>query len=130
MRRHPLSGVDDDDAARPFLLPEAHHERLRHVRPVDLRRALLAVLLADGGPVTLDEVIRRLENVHRIHLDRSVGVSTRRRVSDMLRYQVRAGRAIRVARGVYAAVPQGMSRSTVWRCLNWERVRDRTWDAM
>jgi hypothetical protein len=120
----------DDDAARPITPPGAHADRLRHVRPVDLRRALLAVLLTDGGPVSLDDVIRRLEHVHRIHLDRAVGVSTRRRVSDMLRYQVRAGRAVRVARGVYAAVPQGMSRSTVWRCLNWERVRDRTWDAM
>jgi hypothetical protein len=104
--------------------------RLRYVRPVDLRRAMLGVLLADGGPVTLDEVIHRLEVVHRIRLDRPIGVSTRRRVSDMLRYQVRAGRAVRVARGVYAAAPQGMSRSTVWRCLNWERLRDRSWEAV
>ena len=40
-------------------------------------------------------------------------------IADLLGYQVRSGRVMRVRRGVYAAVPSAFSATTKWRCLHW-----------
>ena len=50
-----------------------------------------------------------------------------KRVADVLRFQVAAGRVRRVSRGVYQLEPSTMSPSTKWRSLNWQRVRKHWW---
>ncbi|HEX6425948.1 MAG TPA: hypothetical protein VFZ79_20820 [Acidimicrobiales bacterium] len=89
------------------------------LRPVDLRRAVLALLLASPGPVPVRRVVDSL--VHEL----GDGAVTAKQVADMLRYQVRHGRVRRVDRGVYEAVPGALSRSTAWRCVNWRREHER-----
>lgn len=81
--------------------------------PVDLRRAVLGLLLTSRVPLGIDEVISSL----REPLGAAV---SRKRVADMLRHQVRIGRARRVSRGVYEAIPEAFPKATAWRCLNWQ----------
>ena len=70
--------------------------------PIDIRRAVLAVLIrAGGGPLTISEVVRRTREDEGVDLSQLPGVDPRQRVSDMLRHQVRAGRAEVVGRGTY-----------------------------
>ena len=49
---------------------------------------------------------------------------TKRRVAEILRYQTRTGAVVRISRGRYAYNPGSLSKSTIWRCLNWERRYD------
>jgi hypothetical protein len=93
------------------------------LRPLDVRRAVLGVLLRAGGPVSVVEIVAEL------HRQTPVGISGKR-VADVLRFQVSAGRVRRVTRGVYQIDPSTMSPSTRWRSLNWQRVRNQWWAAL
>jgi hypothetical protein len=89
------------------------------LRPLDVRRAVLGVLLRAGRPLCVIEVVAGLQR-------EILGISGKR-VADVLRFQVAAGRVRRVARGVYELDPTTMSPSTRWRSLNWQRVREQWW---
>jgi len=83
-----------------------------------LRRALFAVLLAAGRPVTVTEVVDTLH---------AAGVTTwswtskppHMVIADMLAYQVRAGRVRRTERATYQVISSSISRSTQRRCRHW-----------
>ena len=83
-----------------------------------LRRAVLGVLLAAGGPLTAAEVA---EVLHRS------GATTRptltkgpsRVIADLLAYQARLGRVAKVGPASFAIVASSLSRSTRQRCLRW-----------
>jgi len=83
-----------------------------------LRRALLGILLEARRPLTIAEVVDTLHaagvTAHRFRKQRIHAV-----VADMLRYQIRTGRVVRVRRATYAVVPSSMSRSTQRRCRHW-----------
>lgn len=92
--------------------------------PIDIRRAVLAVFFrAGGGPFTIDEVVRDTLVGSGLDLASLSGVPANRRVSDILRHQVRAGRAEVVARGRYRLLVTRFSRSSEWRCLHWQQAR-------
>jgi hypothetical protein len=85
-----------------------------------LRRALIGILLEAQRPMKVGEVVAALE---------LAGVTTPPRakpinmvIADMLAYQSRIGRVVRVRRATYAVVPSSMSRSMRHRCRHW---RDR-----
>jgi len=93
--------------------------------PIDIRRAILAVFMrAGGGPLTIDDVVQRVREEERLDLDALRGVPGRRRVSDVMRYQTRAGRATAVERGRYCVDLREFSESSRWRCLHWRRVAE------
>jgi hypothetical protein len=96
------------------------------VRDLDIRRAILAVLLAAERELSSDDVVARLRVVHGIELAGRQRVTPRRRVSDTLRSLERRG----WCRRVYVAVPSAISASRRWRSINWRRpsVRDRRAD--
>ena len=97
--------------------------------PLQLRRAVLAVLLDAAGPLRLTDIVTALDREHGIDLGvqwqhaRQVR-SIEQRLSDLVRWQVRAGRVRRVARATFVASPTAMSSSTQWRCRNWRRIAD------
>ena len=94
--------------------------------PIDIRRAVLATFFrAGGGPLTIGEVVRRTLEDEGVDLSKLPGVNPRRRVSDMMRYQVREGHAEAVGRGSYRLLPHRFSDSTVRRCLRWRAVAAR-----
>lgn len=85
-----------------------------------LRRALIAILLSARRPLTVGEVVDALYGA-------GVTIPTHVKpinmvIADMLAYQVRIGRVVRVRRATYAVVPSSMSRSMRHRCRHW---RDR-----
>ena len=90
----------------------------RH-QPLDLRRAVLATLLGAQGPVRISQVVAVLE----AHF--GPGAGDPKRVSDLLRHQMRLGRVRRVERGVYTIVPGAIPKTTAWRCINWRREMER-----
>lgn len=93
------------------------------LRPLDVRRAVLGVLLRAGRPVSVVEIVAELQ--------REIPVGTSgKRVADVLRFQVAAGRVRRAARGIYELDPTTMSPSTRWRILNWQRVQHQWWAAL
>ena len=91
------------------------------VRDLDIRRAILAVLLRAERELSADDVVDRLRRDHGVELSGRQKVSPRRRVSDTLRALERRGWCRRVRRGRYVAVPSAMSASRRWRSLNWRR---------
>ncbi len=96
--------------------------------PIDVRRAVLAVFFRcgpSGGPLSLDTIVHRTRTESGLDLAELPGVPPRRRVSDILRHQVRYGRAASPARGWYQLDTTAFSESTRWRCLNWQHVADR-----
>lgn len=87
---------------------------------ITLRRALLGILLDARRPLTVAEVVTALQ---------TAGVTTAPRakpinmvIADMLAYQTRIGRVVRVRRATYAVVAPSMSKSMRHRCRHW---RDR-----
>lgn len=93
------------------------------VIPVDVRRAVLGVFFrAGGGPLALDEIVSRCREESGLDLSRLGGVRPGQRVSDILRHQVRFGRAEVVARGTYRLLIGKFSDSTRWRCLHWRQA--------
>lgn len=94
--------------------------------PIDVRRAVLSVFFRAGGrPLTIDEVVRRTRDEAHLDLAALPGVNPRQRVSDILRHQVRAGRAEVVSRGTYRLHADEFSESTRWRCLHWQKAAAR-----
>ena len=104
------------------------------IRSLDLRRAVLSILLHRGRPVSLQDIMLELEDVQ-LETEHSetaaqpetiagrLSVSARQRVSDLLRWQISNGHVRRISLGVYMVVPDSMSRTTIWRCHNWRRLR-------
>ncbi len=99
--------------------PPDPHRPAAALRLVDLRRAVIGHLLVVGSPVTVGQVVDALADVFGRD---AVGP---KRVSDLLRYQVRLGRVRRLDRGVYESVPGALSKATAWRCVNWQREQER-----
>ncbi len=97
------------------------------IRDLDIRRAMLAVLLAADRELGSADVVQQLRAVHGIELEGRQKATPRQRVSDTLRSLERRGWCRRVRRGRYVAVPSAMSPSRRWRSINWRRptVRDR-----
>ena len=95
--------------------------------PIDVRRAVLAVLIRTpgGGPLTIAEIIRRTKTESGLDLHDLPGATPERLVSDILRHQVRYGRAMAPVRGRYQLDLAAFSASTRWRCLHWRYIADR-----
>ena len=101
--------------------------------PIDVRRAVLAVLIrAGGGPLTIAEIVQRTKRDSGLDLASLPGVSPEQRVSDIMRHQARMGCAVAIGRAVYQLDLQAFSMRTRWRCLHWAQVatqRARAWEA-
>jgi len=114
-----------DPVAPPQEQPSVFLPPVGPIRPIDIRRAVLSVFfLHDGGPLTVAEVVAATKRLAGLDLAVLPGVPPHRRVSDILRHQVRSGRAEVVARGTYVLQVAAFSTSTRWRCLHWQRVTD------
>ncbi|HEX4081764.1 MAG TPA: hypothetical protein VHX40_02285 [Acidimicrobiales bacterium] len=88
--------------------PVANHP----LRGRGLRRAVMAVLLRAGRPLTIGEILVAVE-----HGGRTVdGGYPRKRLADALGYEARRGWVVRVERGTYAV--GRVSRTSKWRLLN------------
>jgi len=91
---------------------------LRPIGGVRLRRAVLGILLAAAGPLTITEVIAELQ---------AAGFTTwslgprppHAIIADMLAYQVRSGRVRRTGRATYAPNRDKIPSTTQWRCRRW-----------
>lgn len=93
---------------------------------IRLRRAIVGVLLVTRFPMTIEQVDRAMGS-HALSpavsaSARSAGAATVRRaqhkaIAEVLRYQASLGRVRRVQRGLYEAMPDGMSRSMRDRCV-------------
>jgi hypothetical protein len=80
---------------------------------------MLGQLLAAGGPLNVGQLVALLAaELGDVAVDP-------KRVSDMLRYQVRIGRVRRVGRGLYEVIPGALSKATAWRCVNWRLEQER-----
>lgn len=96
-----------------------------YLRPLDIRRAILgAFIRAGGGPLTIDEVLRRLGN-EGIDLSGTQRTSAGQRVSDVMRHQVRVGHASSPVRGQFVLDLDEFSESTRYRCLHWRPIAER-----
>ncbi|MDO8364942.1 MAG: hypothetical protein Q7V88_18775 [Actinomycetota bacterium] len=94
--------------------------------PIDVRRAVLSVLFrAAGGPLSITEIVNRTRLQAGLDLAGLAGVGPRQRVSDILRHQVRRGRAEAVGRGRYLLFVAEFSESSRWRCLHWQQAAAR-----
>lgn len=103
----------------------ARMENPKHLRPMDIRRAILGMYMrAHGGPLTIDQVVQRLRETG-LDLETTQRTSARQRVSDVMRHQVRAGRATVLGRGEFTLDVTSFRRSTQYRCLNWREVAER-----
>ena len=92
------------------------------LRPLDVRRAILGTYLrAGGGPLSIHEVVRQLR-AEGLDLTTTQRTSAPQRVSDVMRHQVRVGRAQVVARGVFELDVRAFSESSRYRCLHWRDV--------
>lgn len=109
-----IAGVIDD-ANQPPRIPTS-------VFNIELRRAVLGIMLLTRSPMTLAELEAALL---------AIGVITRpglvrtanRVLSDVLSYQVRLGRVRRIKRGVYQVIPESMNATMRWRCQRVVRLR-------
>jgi hypothetical protein len=70
--------------------------------------------------MTVDEIVRFLEDVERIAIADHRATSPSQRISNLLGWQVRRGRVRRLSRGVYAAIPGSIPRTTLWRIEHWD----------
>ena len=67
---------------------------MNRLKPIDVRRAVLSVFMRrSGGPLTIDEIVRLTHELAGLDLAALGGVAPHRRVSDIMRHQVRKGRA-------------------------------------
>ena len=98
--------------------------------PIDIRRAVLAVLIrAGGGPLTIADIVRRTKSDSGLDLASLPGVAPHRRVSDILRHQARMGRAAAVNRATYVLDLATYSDRTRWRCLHWQQAAEQRMSA-
>ena len=89
------------------------------IRGLLLRRAVLGVLLRERGSMTVAEVVSEL-HARGVTTSAATHKPPNAVVADLLGYQVRIGRVVRIRRGVYSAMPAALSRTTKWRCLHWQ----------
>ena len=100
-------------------------EVMDRLKPIDVRRAVLSVFMRrGGGPLAIDEIVRLTHELAGLDLAELGGVAPRRRVSDIMRHQVREGRAEVYRRGSYRLFLEEFSISTRWRCLHWRKVKE------
>ena len=92
-----------------------------HPRPIDVRRAVLGMLMRADEGLSLGEMRAALLSRDGIEVDG-------KRLADLVRWQMRRGRVSRVRRGRYAFIVGSMSRSSAWRCLHWKLVARRRWE--
>lgn len=91
------------------------------LRTLDIRRAIIGAFLRANRPLTIHEVLAALVD-EGLDLTDTQQASARQRVSDVMRHQVRMGRATVVARGTFVLDPDEFSESTRYRCLHWRQV--------
>lgn len=85
-----------------------------------LRRAVMGTLLRAREPMTVTELAATIRDQlppwhahdERLHV----------RVAEILRYQTKIGRAERVARGIYRALPDTFAATTRWRYEHWDQI--------
>lgn len=99
----------------------SHRHDLPYLRTLDIRRAILGVFLRAAAPLSIDEVLLALSD-EGLDLEDTQQVSARQRVSDVMRHQVRMGRASVVGRGTFSLDAREFSESTRYRCLHWRQV--------
>lgn len=88
---------------------------VRQIARIELRRAVLGLLIDAGHPLTVADVEARLA-AHGL-LPYTWGTRTvRKLLADLLAHQWRIGRLRRVERGVYEIVPTSISPSMRYRC--------------
>ena len=92
----------------------------RCLRNIDIRRAVLSALSLSPSPLTIADIVEQLA-LDGIEFGRAA--EARKRLSDILRYQMTKGRVERVARGRYRFVQGSMAHATLWRCRNWRSVK-------
>jgi hypothetical protein len=92
----------------------------RPIRNIALRRAVMRVLLRAGRPVRVAEVVQILVRDERVAIADHHASSASQRISNVLAWQVRKGRARRTSRGVYEAIPASIPRTTRWRIECWD----------
>ena len=97
----------------------------RPVRNIDLRRAVLRVLLRAGRPLRLCDIVTTLEQEEHIAIADAWEATASQRLSNLLGWQVRQGRVRRLARGIYVAVPEAIPRTTRWRIEHWDTLAHR-----
>lgn len=96
------------------------------IRASDIRRAVFSVFFAaDGGPLNLTAIVRLTKEQAGLDLAALPGIDPRRRVSDMMRYQVRMGRAEATGRGTYLLHVDKFSVATKRRCSRWRELAER-----
>ncbi len=95
----------------------------QYIRNIDLRRAVLGVLLRSERSMTISQVVDALRT-ERVRLGHDGGPTPRKKIADLPDYQRRIGRVQRIERGRYRTVPSAFTSSMRWRCLHWERARE------
>lgn len=79
------------------------------IKPIDVRRMVLGALLIAGTELSIPDIVQSIDD--------RVGIRVpARTVAEVCRHQLRAGRVVRVSRGVYRVQPMAFSASTIWRC--------------
>lgn len=89
-------------------------------RNVELRRAVLRILLRANAPMRVAEIVRALEDDDHLFVEAHRAASASQRVSNLLGWQVRQGRVRRVGWGAYVVVPEAIPRTTRWRIEHWD----------
>lgn len=112
---HDMSHDMSHDRSRPHRVKEP-------IRNIELRRAVLRVLLRAGGPVGVAEIVRVLEDDEHVEISAWHLASASQRVSNLLGWQVKRGRVRRVSRGRYEAIPDAIPRTTRWRIDHWDEL--------
>jgi hypothetical protein len=97
-----------------------HERQVPH--NIELRRAVLRILLRANAPVRVSEIVRELEDEHDVFIQAYRTASASQRVSNLLGWQVRQGRVRRVGWGEYVAVPEAIPRTTRWRIEHWDEL--------
>lgn len=88
---------------------------------LDLRRAVMRILLRSDDPRSLAEIVWHLQDVDGIDVVPGRDVDPHHRISDLLNWQVRRGRVRRIRRGWFEVVPDSLSRTNRWRIEHWDR---------
>jgi hypothetical protein len=112
-RCDPLRGMHDEQDRIP---PPAK----RQVSNIELRRAVMRILIRANGAMLVGEIVRRLEDVDHVDVAAARVATPSQRVSNLLGWQVRRGRVKRISHGLYVAVPESIPRTTLWRIEHWD----------
>ena len=111
----PHEGMDSETTPEPAAA-------LRPVSQLELRRAVMRVLIRAGHPVRVRDVIDHLERIDRVCLGDAWVSTASQRVASILRWQATHGRVRRTGWGMYEYVPGSLAATSRWRIMNWERM--------